>query len=935
MPAFPPHSAFFLPRSFLMNRVPSSFATVCFLLSVMLTPLVSGAAESRIDSTRFEPTVLTEGLMRPMELEVGPDGTIYFIELEGDLRALDPDTRRIRDLGKVDVTVEQENGLIGMALDPDFADNDWIYLQYSPPDFEGQYISRFTLVDGLLDLGSEKLLFKYDEQRKQCCHHAGALQFGPNGDLYFSTGDNTNPFAESEGYAPIDERPGREPWDAQRTSANSRSGNGKVLRIHPLPDGTYSIPEGNLFPADGSKGMPEIYVMGCRNPWRISVDQQTGFLYWGDVGPDAGRDGERGPRGHDEINQARKAGFFGWPYFNADNKPYADVNFETKEIGPRFDPQAPINESVNNTGERKLPPAQPAMIYYPSARSNVFPELATGGRTACAGPVYHFDESLESANKFPKELDKVLFIYEWSRHWVKMVHLDDDYNLARIEPFMPEYTFARPIDMDFGPDGSLFMLEYGETWGVNQDARLIRIDYVRGNRTPVAVAKATNNIGRHPLTVSLSSEGSYDKDSDNLTWEWKLIDTLAPDEPHQTLSTEANADVTITEPGVYNVELVVTDPAGASRSATVPVLVGNARPTVKFVKPHSGDFFDATQPIDYEVLVYDSEDGTNDEEAFDNGDAEFIDSQSPGRVVLNAKYATQPFSQTGAGGSSANDPPGLKRMKASDCFNCHAVDQKRVGPQLIDIANKYRDKPEALDASIQRVLKGSTGVWGKIPMIPHGQHTPEEVREMVSWVYSLKPTGLVRVFSGFVGEVPVSEEETNKSGHYRLNVNYTDRGAGVVPALNGSATVYLRSRLAEAESADEINGPQILNSDKASDKRFAGAINHGHTLRFRDVNFDQFDLMKLRIASAGAGGAIELRADQPDGTLLATIDVEVNGQWEEFYERTVSLNSSRPAETGAPGDAISGHHDLVVVFTHPKKAGGLMNLDSVQFIDSK
>ncbi len=874
--------------------------------------------------------------MRPMEVEVAPDGTVYFIELEGELRAIEPGTQQIRELGTVDVTIEQENGLIGMALDPAFASNNWIYLQYSPPDFTGQYVSRFTLVDGQLDLSSEKLLFKYEEQRKQCCHHAGALQFGPGGHLYFSTGDNTNPFDDSKGYAPIDERPGREPWDAQRTSANTRNGNGKVLRIHPQPDGTYTIPDGNLFPPDGSKGWPEIYVMGCRNPWRISVDQETGFLYWGDVGPDAGSSSERGPRGHDEINQAREAGFFGWPYFNANNLPYADVNFETGEIGPRFDPLAPINESVNNTGERLLPPAQPALIYYPSAASETFPELATGGRTACAGPVYHFDSSLASDRKFPEGLDKVLFIYEWSRHWVKMVHLDDDYQVAGIEPFMPDYKFARPIDMDFGPDGTLYMLEYGETWGVNKDARLIRIDYVRGNRTPVAVAKAENNIGRHPLTVSLSSEGSFDKDGDTLKWEWKLIDTLAPDDPPQTLSTEPNADVTIAEPGVYNVELVVTDPSGAFQSAAVPVLAGNARPMVTFVKPRSGDFFDGTQAIEYEIYVHDAEDGTNDEEAFDNGEAEFIDSQSPGRVVLNAKHSTEPFSLNGPeAGDSSNDPPGLKRMKGSDCFNCHAVDQKRVGPQLIDIANKYRDKPEALDASIQRVLRGSTGVWGKIPMIPHGQHTPEEVREMVSWIYSLQPTGLVRVFSGFVGEVPVLPEEATKSGHYRLDVNYTDLGAGVIPALNGSASVYLRSRLAEAESADRIRGPQILSSGNASGGRFLGAINHGHKLRFRKVNFDQFDAVVLRIASAGAGGTIELRADRPDGALLARLDVEVNGQWEEFYERTVGLNKDVPPSNNREAITLSGCHDLVVLFTHPSKASGLLNLDSLHFVTNE
>jgi len=903
-----------------------------YLLCAMITANCCSAKEATFDSSRFEPTVLASGLMRPMELEVASDGTIYFIELEGDIKAIDPVTRMIREVGKVTVTTEQENGLIGMALDPNFASNGWIYLQYSPPDFEGQHISRFTLVDGRLDASTEKLLFKYNEQRKQCCHHAGALQFGPDGCLFASTGDNTNPFDDSQGYAPIDERPGREPWDAQGTAANSRSGNGKVLRIRPLADGTYEIPDGNLFPKDGSEGLPEIYVMGCRNPWRISVDPTNGFLYWGDVGPDAGSNSPRGPRGHDEINQARRAGYFGWPYFNADNQPYADVNFETGEIGPSFDALHPINDSPNNKGVRELPPAQPAMIFYPAATSEEFPELASGGRTACAGPVYHFDASLDSATKFPKTLNKVLFIYEWSRHWVKLVHLDNDYHVAKIEAFMPEYHFVRPIDMHFGQDGALYMLEYGDTWGVNKDARLIRIDYIRGNRTPVAIARAENNIGRQPLTVALSSEGSFDKDGDRLKYEWRLINTLDPAAAVKTLSNDANATVTIEEPGVYNIELVVTDSAGAFQSAAVPVLAGNARPQIRFTSPQSGDFFDAEQPVRYEVIVNDMEDGTNDDVLVDNDEAEIIDRDSPGRVVVNAQHSPDPFSITGpSSGSSVNDPPGLKRMKGSDCFNCHAVDQKRVGPQLIEIANKYRDKPDALEASILRVMKGSTGVWGKIPMIPHGHHSAEEVREMVGWVYSLQPSGLVRIFSGFVAEIPISADEAGKPGHYRLDASYTDLGAGAVPALNASAAVYLRSRVVEAELADEVNGPHILNSGKASGERFVGAINHGHTLRFKNVNFDQINAATLKIASAGSGGAIELHADTADGPLLAIVEVEVNGNWEEFYERTVELDKSIRKPDNSDSIEITGHHDLVVVFTNPNKASGLMNLDAIVF----
>lgn len=894
-------------------------------LALLLSPfdVCQLQAESEaVDPSRFEATVLVSGLTQPMELEVAPDGKIYYIELTGKLKVWDPATSQVTEVGSVTITTEQENGLIGMALDPKFAENHWIYLQYSPPTYPGQHISRFTLVDGKLDLTTEKLLFKFEEQRKECCHHAGSLEFGPDGCLFIATGDNTHPHADSQGFAPIDERPDRAPWDAQKSAANTRSGSGKILRIKPTPEGGYEVPDGNLFPKDGSKGLPEIYVMGCRNPWRMSVDQATGIVYWGEVGPDAGGDGERGPRGYDEINQARAAGNFGWPYFIADNKPYHDVDYTTGQVGPLFDVNGPINESPNNTGEKLLPVPQPAFIYYPGGESKEFPELGSGGRTACAGPVYHFNPALTSNSKFPAAYDRTLFIFEWSRHWVKAVHLDDQQKIVKIEPFLPNYKFVRPIDMQFGPEGSLYVVEYGETWGVNTDARLIRIDYVRGNRAPLAVASVENNIGKEPLEVKLSSLGTSDKDAnDTLNYEWRVFRATDPERVAKTVSTEANPTITFAEPGVFNAELVVTDSLGASRSALVPVLVGNARPELKFVEPQAGDFYDADQPIKYRLAVSDAEDGTSDPDEAERTGRDDIDVDSPMRLSLTAAFNPGPI--PAAGGVAAAEqsgPRGLQLMRKSDCFNCHAVNQKRVGPPYLDVANKYRGQEGALEASVQRVMKGSTGVWGKVPMVPHLHHTPDEVREMVSWVFGLQPAGLVRVFPGFVGEIPVAADETSKPGYYALEATYTDRGAGEVPAINASATLYLRQRLVEAEAADEVHGPQVLGSGNASGAKFIGAINHDHWLKFASVNLARVRKVTLKVASAGQGGAIEIRKNAPDGELLASVPVEVNGNWEQFYERTAELPES------------TGRHDLFIRFVNEKNQGGLMNLDSVHFL---
>lgn len=903
-----------------MRRFASCLLSALLLSFVPLAVSSSAADPPAVDPTRFESSVLATGITQPMELAVAPDGTVYFIELGGKLKAIQPKTNAVVLVGELTVTTAQENGLIGLALDPKFAETHWVYLQYSPPDYPGQHVSRFTLVDGKLDLASEKLLLKYEEQRKECCHHAGSLQFGPRGELFIATGDNTHPHGDSQGFAPLDERPERAPWDAQKSSSNTHSYNGKILRIRPTPDGRAEIPDGNLFPRDGSQGRPEIYVMGCRNPWRMTVDSATGFVYWGEVGPDAGADGPRGPRGYDEINQARRAGNFGWPYFIANNQPYADVDFATGMVGKKYDPQAPVNESPNNTGAKQLPPAQPALLYYPYGASPEFPELGQGGRTACAGPVYHFQPSLASATKFPAAYEGALFIYEWSRNWIKVVHLDDQQNVKRIEPFLPTQPFSRPIDMEFGPDGALYLIEYGETWGVNANSRIIRIDYVSGNRAPVVVAGVANNIGKQPLDVKLSSVGTFDKDGDDrLEFAWRTLRAGQKEAAPTIVSREANPVVRFDQPGVYNVELVVTDSHGASRTASVPVLVGNERPNVKFLEPQPGEFLDPDQPIRFRVYVNDAEDGTNDFDEADEKELTPIDADAAKRASVNVVFANTPIAAAGGAPAEEQGPLGLRLMKRSDCFNCHAVDQKRVGPTLLEVATKYRGKEGALAASVVRVLKGSTGVWGKIPMIPHSQHTPDEVREMVGWVYSLEPAGLMRVFGGFVGEVAPLPEDAGKPGHYRLEATYLDRGVGDVPALSGSATLVLRQRKVEAETADEIRGPQLLSSKSAGGGKFAGAIDHGHYLRFNDLTFDQVKRVTLRVASAGAGGSIELRLDKPDGPLIATAPIEVNGNWEAWYDRDVEIAATK------------GRHDLFVRFVNAQRQSGLMNLDSIYF----
>ena len=249
------------------------------------------------EENRFSKVVLEEKLDEPMELTVLPDNRVLFIERKGNVKLYSPATGKVKVIAKIPVNTKvtdkegkvgnDEGGLLSLTKDPNFAKNGWIYLYYSPEGKEAKNIlTRYQLKGDELVMDSKKVFLEVATQREISGHAGGSLAFDAKGNLYLSTGDNINPHG-SNGYSPSDERPGRSPWDAQMTSGNTNDLRGKILRIHPEADGTYTIPEGNLFPKGTPKTRPEIYTMGHRNPFRISVDHKTGFLYWGDIGPDA------------------------------------------------------------------------------------------------------------------------------------------------------------------------------------------------------------------------------------------------------------------------------------------------------------------------------------------------------------------------------------------------------------------------------------------------------------------------------------------------------------------------------------------------------------------------------------------------------------------------------------------------------------------------
>ena len=856
-------------------------------------------AVKKPEDNRFIKTVLSNDLNEPMELAVASDGRVFFIERTGNFFVYDPSTGKTKLVRKFPVAAVEKylNGLLGITIDPDFSTNNFIYFFNTSSDNikTKQHISRFTISkNNVLDLKSEKVLIEIPIDLEVSAHTGGSMTWDKDKNLFISTGDNTVPFA-SDGYAPIDRRPGRNTYDAERSAGNTNDLRGKILRIHPEADGSYTIPEGNLFPKGIAKTKPEIYIMGCRNPYRISVDKQTGILYWGEIGPDAGTDAKQGPRGYDEFNQAKKAGNYGWPYFVGDSKMYKEYDFETKAVGNFFDPNAPVNKSPLNTGLETLPPVQKPMVWYPYNSSEEFPLLGLGGRCAMGGPVYNFDPTLKSETKIPQYFDKALFMYDWMRNWVFAVRLDENQNYKRMEPFMETNgDFRRPVDMEVGPEGSFYMLEYGSVYGIdNVDALLVRIDFNAGNRTPIAKIQTNDTIGIAPYKVSFRSNSVDFDENDRLTYQWRF-------EGDNVVSAEANPKYTFSKNGVYKARLKVTDAAGKSSSDVVEIKVGNTLPKVTITSENNQTFFFADKtPLKYKVDVKDDEDKVID----------------PKSVKVKLNYIAKVEDNKSVVGHQEITPTynfGKSLIAKSDCKACHQLNAKSIGPAFMEVSKRYKGDKGAVNRLANKIIKGGGGVWGEHSMSAHPQLTKQNASEIVNYILSLTAKKQNDVLPQN-GTVILKDHVGNADqGRYILSASYTDKGGNLKP-LTKTETIVLRPAKFQFEEADILRNAEIFGSQ-------VGRINNKSYIVIKDIDLKGVNQLTYRYSSQSQNAAIEVHVGNPKGKLISTLNYTATGKWDIFAESSTSISD--------PG----GKNDLYFVFVKAVKPNqNLIGVDWVRF----
>jgi glucose/arabinose dehydrogenase len=218
---------------------------------------------------QYQTEIVAQNLDTPWAIDFLPNDEMIFTQRNGDVSILE--NRTIKSVGKINVTQIEESGLLGIAVDPEFNTNKYVYLYYTTQN--GNRLSRFILNE---KLENETILL--DNIPSGPIHNGGRIKFGPDGKIYITTGEADNP--------PL--------------AQNINSTGGKILRIN--KDG--SIPSDNPF---GNY----VYSYGHRDPQGITWNNQTNKMY----------ESEHGDIRYDEINIINKGGNYGWPLYQGNNSP--------------------------------------------------------------------------------------------------------------------------------------------------------------------------------------------------------------------------------------------------------------------------------------------------------------------------------------------------------------------------------------------------------------------------------------------------------------------------------------------------------------------------------------------------------------------------------------------------------------------------------------